>query len=222
MTKCLLFFSSLCLLAFVAFSSTSPCQNPRNSNRQVFDTLGRGINPRSNYRIASSLGGVLSGHVYLGHIPNSGASCPDGVFKYNSDGQRGTPLRFIEHSCRGQPPLIYENQDINIQFVGSRNCDNFVNWKVGEYNATLEASLFGTRGGTIGRADSSWFKIVRAERGYHLLNCPGPFVCPNCALNQCRVVWVIVLDGRRRLALATRQTPSQGLRFPLSVYFVRA
>ncbi|KAK6794933.1 hypothetical protein RDI58_008386 [Solanum bulbocastanum] len=34
MTKCLLFLLSLCLLALVAFSSTSPCQNPRNSNRQ--------------------------------------------------------------------------------------------------------------------------------------------------------------------------------------------
>ncbi|KAG5617808.1 hypothetical protein H5410_017632 [Solanum commersonii] len=74
---------------FIIFSSTSPCQNARNSHRQVFDTLGRGINPRSNYRITSSLRGVLSGHVYLGHIPNSGASCLDGVFKYNSDGQRG-------------------------------------------------------------------------------------------------------------------------------------
>lgn len=211
----------------MAFSSTFSSENPielptaTSANSElVVDTRGGVIDTRQSYRIASSLGGVLSGDVFLGASPNSAAPCPDGIFKYNNDGgTRNTPVRFIPYTSMGRPNNIYENQDINIQFTTS-NCADYTIWKVGDYDASLEASLLGTTGGTIGQQGSSWFKIVKEQDGYQLLYCPGPFVCPNCSLDQCQVVWVIMQNGKMRLALATEQNPPQELRFPLSVYFV--
>lgn len=232
MTKSLLFLLSLCLLPFLSFSSTNftsenpivlPTDGVKIIGQSVFDNLGRAVEPRRNYRIHSNLGGVLNGQVFLDFTPNSRAPCPDGVFQLPASG-RGTPVRFIEYARRGNPPRIFENQDINIQFIGSRNCDNYTPWKVEPYDASLEASLLGTNGGTIGQRDSSWFKIRNVARGsYHLLSCPGPFECPNCPDDdRCQVVWVVMQNGKRRLALARRQTPPQELRFPLRVHFVRA
>ncbi|KAM3319389.1 serine protease inhibitor 1 [Capsicum chacoense] len=198
MMKCLLLLC-LCLLPFVAFSSNFTFENPielptvTSVGQRVFDPLGRAVETRRSYRISSSLWGALGGQVYLATTPNLAAPCPDGVFKYNSDS-----------GPRG-------------------NCDSYTVWKCGDYDASLDATLLGTSRGTIGERDSSWFKLARAQQGYHLLNCPGPIACPSCVLEGCRAVWAITMpDGRRRLALARRQDPPQQLRFPLSVNFVRA
>ncbi|KAF3614948.1 Serine protease inhibitor 7 [Capsicum annuum] len=228
MMKCLLLLC-LCLLPFLAFSSNFTSENPielptvTSVGQRVFDPLGRAVETRRSYRISSSLWGALGGQVYLATTPNSAAPCPDGVFKYNSDsGPRGTPVRFIPHRSIGNPPVLHINQDFNIQFT-TGNCDSYTVWKCGDYDASLDATLLGTSGGTIGQRDSSWFKLARAQQGYHLLNCPGPIACPSCVLEGCRQVWAITMpDGRRRLALARRQDPPQQLRFPLSVNFVRA
>ncbi|PHT97207.1 hypothetical protein BC332_33860 [Capsicum chinense] len=229
--KCLLLLC-LCLLPFVAFSSNFTSENPTVTSRsppgrEVLDSLGRFIEIRRSYRIGSTLGGALGGRVYLGATPNSAGPCPDGVFKSISV---STDVRFIPYRNVGNPhphavQFLHINQDINIRFnTRNNNCDNYTIWKFGDYDASLDATLLGTRGGTIRERDSSWFKIVRAPQAnsYRLLNCPGPIACPSCHLEGCRAVWAITMqDGRRRLALATAQNPPQLLRFPLSVNFFR-
>ncbi|WMV21129.1 hypothetical protein MTR67_014514 [Solanum verrucosum] len=60
-------------------------------------------------------------------------------------------------------------------------------------------------GGTIGQADSSWFKIVKSSHfGYNLLYCPvtTPIICPFCSDDRfCSKVGVVHQNGKRRLAL---------------------
>ncbi|XP_059304195.1 serine protease inhibitor 1-like [Lycium ferocissimum] len=234
MRKCL-FLLSLCLLPFVAFSSTFTSENPiklpttttttssaNNNLVRVEDWHGATLDIHGSYRIVSDEWGALGGDVYLGPLPNSAAPCPDGVLKYNFSGQaRGTPVRFIK-TDNNRPIFIFENQDVNIQFV-TRTCVNYTVWKVGHNDASLGVRFLET-GGTIGQEDSSWFRIFRPPQGprrrYFLMHCPGPFACPSCPIDRCRAVWVVLQNGRRRLALVNDPSaPSQQLRFRLRVYF---
>ncbi|KAJ8536639.1 hypothetical protein K7X08_035040 [Anisodus acutangulus] len=169
------------------------------------DVKGEALQVGSSYRIISIGRGAAGGDVYLGPSPNSTASCPDGVFRYNSDvGPSGMPVRFIKFGHSG--PGIHEREDINIQFniATSRLCVSHTIWNVGDYDVSLGARLLGT-GGTLSQQDSSWFKIVKAELGYNLLYCPGPLVCPSCPVNQCQTVGVVFQNGKRRLALVIDQ-----------------
>ncbi|KAJ8536637.1 hypothetical protein K7X08_035038 [Anisodus acutangulus] len=210
-----LFLLSLCLFPFVAFSSTFTSENPIDLPTtpdnilpvipSVRDVKGEALQVGSSYRIISIGRGAAGGDVYLGPSPNSTASCPDGVFRYNSDvGPSGMPVRFIKFGHSG--PGIHEREDINIQFniTTSRLCVSHTIWKVGDYDVSLRARLLGT-GGTLSQQDSSWFKIVKAELGYNLLYCPGPLVCPSCPVNQCQTVGVVFQNGKRRLALVIDQ-----------------
>ncbi|KAM3319329.1 serine protease inhibitor 5-like [Capsicum chacoense] len=196
---------SLCLLPFVAFSSTFTSQNPIDlptASKLVLDVTGKALDPRASYRIGSIGWGAAGGDVYLGRTPNSTAPCPNGVYRYNSDvGPTGTPVRFVKSDHSG--PGIFEKQDLNIQFdiPTSRLCVAYTIWKVGDYDASLGARLLET-GGTLRQQDSSWFKIVKASgRGYNLLYCPGPFACPSCPVDQCQAVGEVIQKGKRRLAL---------------------
>ncbi|KAG5617806.1 hypothetical protein H5410_017630 [Solanum commersonii] len=85
---------------------------------------------------------------------------------------------------------------------------------VGNINAYFRTMLLET-GGTIGQADSSYFKIVKSSKlGYNLLYCPitPPFLCPFCREdNFCAKVGVVIQNGKRRLALVNEN--------PLDVYF---
>nr|Q03197.1 RecName: Full=Aspartic protease inhibitor 10; AltName: Full=Wound-induced aspartate proteinase CDI inhibitor; Flags: Precursor [Solanum tuberosum]CAA48036.1 cathepsin D inhibitor [Solanum tuberosum] len=206
MMKCL-FLLCLCLVPIVVFSSTFTSQNlidlPSESPlpKPVLDTNGKELNPNSSYRIISIGRGALGGDVYLGKSPNSDAPCPDGVFRYNSDvGPSGTPVRFIPLSGG-----IFEDQLLNIQFniPTVRLCVSYTIWKVG-INAYLRTMLLET-GGTIGQADSSYFKIVKSSiLGYNLLYCPitRPILCPFCRDDDfCAKVGVVIQKGKRRLAL---------------------
>ncbi|XP_059304196.1 serine protease inhibitor 5-like [Lycium ferocissimum] len=213
MTKCL-FLLSLCLLPFVAFSSTFTSENPidlptATSAKLVVDRNGKALDPRASYRIVSIFRGALGGDVYLGASPKSTShfNCLDGVFRYNSDvGPSGTPVEFIKSDHTG--PGIFENQDINIKFLTAttRLCVNYTTWKVGDYDVSLGARLLQT-GGTTGQQDSSWFKIVKTQGawGYHLLYCPGPLVCPSCPVDQCQTVGQVIQNRKKRLALVKDQ-----------------
>ncbi|XP_060204332.1 serine protease inhibitor 5-like [Lycium barbarum] len=222
MIKCL-FLLSLCLIPFVAFSSTFTSENPidlptatsDNALPVIFlvrDVNGEALKVGASYRIVSIGRGAAGGDVYLGPSPNSTATCLDGVFRYNSDvGPSGTPVRFIKYGRSG--PGIHETEDINIQFdiATSRLCVDHTIWKVGDYDASLGARLLET-GGTLGQQDSSWFTIVKAPQlGYNLLYCPGPFTCPSCPVDECQTVGVVSQNGKRRLALVKDQ--------PLGVQF---
>ncbi|KAG5617807.1 hypothetical protein H5410_017631 [Solanum commersonii] len=188
--KCL-FLLCLCLVPIVVFSSTFTSQNPIDLPTDttpctpVLDTNGKS--------------------------PNSDAPCPDGVFRYNSDvGPSGTPVRFIPLSGAN----ICEDQLLNIQFniPTVKLCVSYTIWKVG-INAYLRTMLLET-GGTIGQADSSYFKIVKSSKiGYNLVYCPlTPFICPLCPDDQfCAKVGVVIQNGKRRLALVNEN--------PLDVYF---
>ncbi|NP_001275020.2 aspartic protease inhibitor 8 precursor [Solanum tuberosum] len=217
MMKCL-FLLCLCLLPIVVFSSTFTSQNlidlPSESPlpKPVLDTNGKELNPNSSYRIISIGRGALGGDVYLGKSPNSDAPCPDGVFRYNSDvGPSVTPVRFIPLSGG-----IFEDQLLNIQFniATVKLCVSYTIWKVGNLNAYFRTMLLET-GGTIGQADSSYFKIVKLSNfGYNLLYCPitPPFLCPFCRDdNFCAKVGVVIQNGKRRLALVNEN--------PLDVLF---
>ncbi|KAH0689870.1 hypothetical protein KY289_017228 [Solanum tuberosum] len=153
------------------------------------------------------------GDVYLGKSPNSDAPCPDGVFRYNSDvGPSGTPVRFIPKYGAN----ICEDQLLNIQFniPTVKLCVSYTIWKVGNLNAHPRTMLLET-GGTIGQADSSYFKIAKSSKfGYNLLYCPitRPIICPFCHdENFCAKVGVVIQNGKRRLALVNEN--------PLDVYF---
>ncbi|XP_049394471.1 aspartic protease inhibitor 3 [Solanum stenotomum] len=154
------------------------------------------------YSIISTFWGALGGDVYLGKSPNSDAPCPDGVFRYNSDvGPSGTPVRFIPLSGAN----IFEDQLLNIQFniPTVKLCVSYTIWKVGNLNAYFRTMLLET-GGTIGQADSSYFKIVKSSKiGYNLLYCPfTPIICLRCPEDQfCAKVGVVIQNGKRRLAL---------------------
>nr|BAA04148.1 proteinase inhibitor [Solanum tuberosum] len=218
MMKCL-FFLCLCLFPILVFSSTFTSQNPINLPSEspvpkpVLDTDGKKLNPNSSYRIISTFWGALGGDVYLGKSPNSDAPCPDGVFRYNSDvGPSGTPVRFIPLSTN-----IFEDQLLNIQFniPTVKLCVSYTIWKVGNLNTHLWTMLLET-GGTIGKADSSYFKIVKSSKfGYNLLYCPitrPPIVCPFCRDDDfCAKVGVVIQNGKRRLALVNEN--------PLDVLF---
>nr|NP_001274866.1 Kunitz-type enzyme inhibitor P4E1 precursor [Solanum tuberosum]AAL99260.1 Kunitz-type enzyme inhibitor P4E1 precursor [Solanum tuberosum]AIT42154.1 Kunitz-type inhibitor A [Solanum tuberosum]BAC23032.1 cathepsin D inhibitor [Solanum tuberosum] len=217
MMKCL-FFLCLCLFPILVFSSTFTSQNPIDLPTDttpctpVLDTNGNELNPNSSYRIISTFWGALGGDVYLGKSPNSDAPCPDGVFRYNSDvGPRGTPVRFIPLSGAN----ICEDQLLNIQFniPTPKLCVSYTIWKVGNLNALLRTMLLET-GGTIGQADSSYFKIVKSSKiGYNLLYCPlTPIICPLCPDDLfCAKVGVVIQNGKRRLALVNEN--------PLDVLF---
>ncbi|XP_049379717.1 aspartic protease inhibitor 7-like [Solanum stenotomum] len=218
MMKCL-FFLCLCLFPILVFSSTFTSQNPIDLPTDttpctpVLDTNGNELNPNSSYRIISTFWGALGGDVYLGKSPNSDAPCPDGVFRYNSDvGPSGTPVRFIPLSGEN----ICEDQLLNIQFniPTVKLCVSYTIWKVGNINAYLRTMLLET-GGTIGQADSSYFKIVKSSKiGYNLLYCPitRPIICPFCHdENFCAKVGVVIQNGKRRLALVNEN--------PLDVLF---
>ncbi|KAK4735033.1 hypothetical protein R3W88_009294 [Solanum pinnatisectum] len=214
--KCL-FLLCLCLVPIVVFSSTFTSQNPINLPSEsplpkpVLDTNGKELNRNSSYRIISTFWGALGGDVYLGESPNSDAPCPDGIFRYNSDvGHSGTPVRFIPLSTN-----IVEDQIMNIQFniPTVKLCVSYTIWKVGNFNALLRTMLLET-GGTIGQADSSYFKIVKSSSlGYNLLYCPStPILCPLCPDDPfCAKVGVVPQNGKRRLALVNNH--------PLDVYF---
>ncbi|KAL3342640.1 hypothetical protein AABB24_026592 [Solanum stoloniferum] len=207
--KCL-FLLCLCLVPTVVFSSTFTSQNPINLPSEsplpkpVLDTNGNELNPNSSYRIISTFWGALGGDVYLGESPNSDAPCPDGIFRYNSDvGPSGTPVRFIPLSTN-----IVEDQLMNIQFniATVRLCVSYTIWKVGNLNALLRTMLLET-GGTIGQADSSYFKIVKSSIiGYNLLYCP---FCRDD--NFCAKVGVVRQNGKIRLAIVNDH--------PIDVYF---
>nr|AAM10742.1 putative kunitz-type proteinase inhibitor precursor P1D4 [Solanum tuberosum] len=164
--KCL-FLLCLCLVPIVVFSSTFTSQNPINlpsDATPVLDVTGKELDPRLSYRIISIGRGALGGDVYLGKSPNSDAPCANGVFRYNSDvGPSGTPVRFIGSSSHFGPH-IFEDELLNIQFAisTSKLCVSYTIWKVGDYDASLGTMLLET-GGTIGQADSSWFKIVKSS-----------------------------------------------------------
>ncbi|PHT28058.1 Serine protease inhibitor 1 [Capsicum baccatum] len=200
MTKCSsLLLLSLCLLPFVAFSSTFTSQNPIDlptASKLVLDATGKALDPRASYRIGSIGWGAAGGDVYLGRTPNSTAPCPNGVYRYNSDvGPTGTPVRFVKSDHSG--PGIFEKQDLNIQFdiPTSRLCVTYTIWKVGDYDASLGARLLET-GGTLRQQDSSWFKIVKASgRGYNLFYCPGPLACPSCPVDQCQAVGEVIQNA---------------------------
>ncbi|MCD9641507.1 hypothetical protein HAX54_027719 [Datura stramonium] len=151
MSKCL-FLLSLCLVPFVAFSSTIfTSQNPidlptSNNNDLVLDVRGEPLQPDASYRIVSIGRGGLGGDVYLGVSPTTDL-CPDGVFRYNSDvGPGGTPVKFIKSDQTG--PGISEYQDINIHFsiATAKLCVSYTIWKVGDYDASLGARLLETDG----------------------------------------------------------------------------
>ncbi|KAH0763792.1 hypothetical protein KY290_019865 [Solanum tuberosum] len=137
------------------------------------------INFYSDDSVRAEKFGKQGGDVYLGKSPNSDAPCANGIFRYNSDvGPSGTPVRFIGSSSHfGQ---------------------------VGDYDASLGTMLLET-GGTIGQADSSWFKIVKSSQfGYNLLYCPvtSTMSCPFSSDDQfCLKVGVVHQNGKRRLAL---------------------
>nr|AIT42196.1 Kunitz-type inhibitor B [Solanum tuberosum] len=204
--KCL-FLLCLCLVPIVVFSSTFTSENPINlpsDATPVLDVTGKELDPRLSYRIISTFWGALGGDVYLGKSPNSDAPCANGVFRYNSDvGPSGTPVRFIGSSSHFGPH-IFEDELLNIQFAisTSKLCVSYTIWKVGDYDASLGTMLLET-GGTIGQADSSWFKIVKSSRfGYNLLYCPVTIICPSCPDDQfCSKVGVVHQNGKRRLAL---------------------
>nr|P58517.1 RecName: Full=Serine protease inhibitor 4; Short=PI-4 [Solanum tuberosum] len=86
----------------------------------------------------------------------------------------------------------------------SKLCVSYTIWKVGDYDASLGTMLLET-GGTIGQADSSWFKIVQSSQfGYNLLYCPvtSTMSCPFSLDDQfCLKVGVVHQNGKRRLAL---------------------
>ncbi|WMV21120.1 hypothetical protein MTR67_014505 [Solanum verrucosum] len=70
---------------------------------------------------------------------------------------------------------------------------------------SLKTMLLET-GGTIGQADSTYFKIVKSSNfGYNLLYCPitrPPILCPFCRDDDfCAKVGVVIQKGKRRLAL---------------------
>nr|AIT42168.1 Kunitz-type inhibitor B [Solanum tuberosum] len=209
--KCL-FLLCLCLVPIVVFSSTFTSQNPidlpsdATPPTPVLDVTGKELDSRLSYRIISTFWGALGGDVYLGKSPNSDAPCPDGVFRYNSDvGPSGTPVRFIGSSSDFGPG-IFEDELLNIQFDIStaKLCVSYTIWKVGDYDASLGTMLLET-GGTIGQADSSWFKIVKSSQfGYNLLYCPvtTPVICPSSSDDRfCSKVGVVHQNGKRRLAL---------------------
>ncbi|KAK6794930.1 hypothetical protein RDI58_008383 [Solanum bulbocastanum] len=215
--KCL-FLLCLCLVPIVVFSSTFTFQNPitlpseSHQPKPVLDINGKELDPNSSYLITSPFWGALGGDVYLDESPNSDAPCPNGIFRHNSDvGPSGTPVRFIPLSTN-----IFEDQLMNIQFniPTVRLCVSYTIWKVGNLNALLRTNLLET-GGTIGQADSSYFKIVKSSSfGYNLLYCPitRPVLCPFCRDdNFCAKVGVVPQNGKRRLALVNDH--------PLDVYF---
>ncbi|XP_055828404.1 serine protease inhibitor 5-like [Solanum dulcamara] len=176
-----LFFLCFCLLPIVVFSSTFTSQNPIDlpSAKPVplLDVTGKEVDPRLSYRMVPTYRGPSGGDIYLDYSLDSTAPCPDGVFRYNSDGgPKGTPVRFIAAIPFG--PYIYEEQDINIQFDIStvKSCVDYTIWKVGGYDVPLRVELLKT-GGTIGQ-QISCFKIVKSPRllGYSLLTCSGSLV----------------------------------------------
>ncbi|KAL3342637.1 hypothetical protein AABB24_026589 [Solanum stoloniferum] len=175
-TKCL-FWLCLCLAPFVVFSSTFTSQNPIDLPSAkpvpVLDTTGKEVDPRSSYRMVYTNRGPYGGDIYLDYSP-AGSICPDGVFRYGQVGPKGTPVRLITPSHFG--PGVYEDQDINIQFVISNveKCGNYTIWKVGPYNREERVSFLET-----GQQDSkSCFKIVKSPRllGYELITCDGALV----------------------------------------------
>ncbi|CAN4087884.1 unnamed protein product [Withania somnifera] len=222
MKKCLLLLS-FCLLPFLAFPLTfstaspdNPIELPTNSKNDlpviflVRDVNGEGLQVGATYRIVSPFWGAVGGDVYLGPSPNSDATCPDGVFRYNSDiGPSGTPVTFTKFNNTGSSSSsgIHVTEDINIQFdnATSKLCVNYSTWKVGDFDVFQGARLLETGG----QQDGSWFKIVKApEPGpaiyrdtYVLLYCPGPLVCPSCPVGECQTVGVVLQNGKRRLGL---------------------
>ncbi|KAK4735010.1 hypothetical protein R3W88_009271 [Solanum pinnatisectum] len=157
-----LFLLCLCLVSFVVFSSTFTSQNPIDLPSAklvpVLDTTGKEVDPRSSYRM-----------VYTNRGPYG-----DGVFRYGLVGPKGTPVRLITPSHFG--PDVYEDQDINIQFVISNveECGKYTIWKVGPYDREERVSFL-----KMGQQDSkSCFRIVKSPRllGYELLTCDGALV----------------------------------------------
>ncbi|XP_049393897.1 aspartic protease inhibitor 10-like [Solanum stenotomum] len=168
-TKCL-FLLCLCLVPFAVFSSTFTSQNPIDlPSTPVLDTSGKEVDPRSSYRMVYTNRSPYGGDIYLDYFPGSiTRPCPDGVFRYGQVGPKGIAVRLITPSHG-----VYEEQEINIQFVISNveKCGNYTIWKVGPYNR--EARL------KTGQQESkSCFKIVKSPRllGYELITCDGQLV----------------------------------------------
>ncbi|PHU25640.1 hypothetical protein BC332_03972 [Capsicum chinense] len=249
MTKCL-FLLALCLLPFVALSSTFSSHNPielptatvspkfldlhkakstttLSDDPVVHTILYNPVTPDGTYRMGNTDGGVLGGYIYLGKAPNSDSPCPDAPFKYNGEGGTShSAIRLIPYKNIGKPPSIHENQDFNIQFTEyNSGCSNYTTWKVEEqHGATIKgASLVSTKGGTIGQADSSWFRLKSYSSeyatGYLLLWCPGPILCPTCTSDDCYSAWMVLVEGRRMQIAGVLTTDVTADYYPLVVGF---
>ncbi|KAK4735027.1 hypothetical protein R3W88_009288 [Solanum pinnatisectum] len=130
----------------------------------VLDTTGKEAKltlPRSSYRMDYTNRGPYGGDIYLDYSP-AGSICPDGVFRYGQVRPKGTPVRLITPSHFG--PGVYEDQDINIQFVISNveKSGKYTIWKVGPYDREERVSFLET-----GQQDSkSCFKIIGLRINY--------------------------------------------------------